>query len=147
MSIAIVLPGEHRGSDFRSTERHQAPGQPIESARCLRGVRFRLCAVAPFLGCVVFPGPSAFPQDAMQAFHKMQEALGGADKIASIHDFEETVRADAWYDDGNPIGEVRKKTRWVRLNLLRVDQIGPGDTYVLYFNGLSGWEILPEPEV
>jgi hypothetical protein len=31
-------------------------------------------------------------------------------------------------------------------NLLRLDQIGPGDTYVLYYDGTSGsgWEILPD---
>jgi hypothetical protein len=32
----------------------------------------------------------------------------------------------------------------VRPNILRLDQIGPGDTYVLYFDGSSGWEIPPE---
>jgi hypothetical protein len=45
------------------------------------------------------------------------------------------------------MGEVRKRTRWMRNpNLLRVDQIGPRDTYVLYFDGDSGtgWEMLPD---
>jgi hypothetical protein len=27
---------------------------------------------------------------------------------------------------------------------LRLDQSGPGDTFVLYFDGTAGWEILPE---
>ena len=34
--------------------------------------------------------------------------------------------------------------RYVRPNYLRIDQVGPGDTYVLYFDGSSGWEILPD---
>lgn len=77
----------------------------------------------------------------------MQTALGGAEKIAAIRDYEETVRAETWNSGGVRIGEVRKRTRWMRNpNLLRLDQIGPGDTYVLYFDGTSGtgWEILPD---
>lgn len=77
----------------------------------------------------------------------MQMALGGADKIAAIRDYEETVRAQTWNANGVPLGEVRKRTRWMRSpNLLRLDQSGPRDTYVLYFDGDlgSGWEILPD---
>jgi hypothetical protein len=86
-------------------------------------------------------------QDALQLFHNMQTALGGSEKIASVRDFEESVRADAWYSDGRPLGKVRKRTRWIRPNYLRLDQVGPGDTYVLYFDGTSGWEILPDKTV
>jgi len=86
----------------------------------------------------------AWGQDALQLFHKMQTALGGADKIAAVRDFEESVRADAWYSDGRPLGEVRKRTRWIRPNYLRLDHVGPTDTYVLYFDGTAGWEILPD---
>jgi hypothetical protein len=77
----------------------------------------------------------------------MRTALGGAEKIASVSNFEESVRADAWYSDGRPLGEVRKRTRWIRPNYLRLDQVGPTDTYVLYFDGTSGWEILPDKTV
>lgn len=59
-------------------------------------MRFRLFAEASLLGFALLFCPSAFPQDALQLFHKMQEALGGADKIVAIHDFENIVRADAW---------------------------------------------------
>ena len=83
-------------------------------------------------------------QDALQLFHKMQDAVGGADKIASVRDFEESVRAQAWHNDGRSMGEVRKRTRWIRPNILRLDQVGAEDTYVLYFDGTSGWEILPD---
>src|SRR6266542_198236 len=65
--------------------------------------------------------------DALPLFRKMQEALGGADTIAAIRDFEQQVRAESW--DGNTgrsLGEVRKLTRWVRPNYLRVDQVSPG---------------------
>ena len=84
-------------------------------------------------------------QDAgLDLFHKMQQALGGADKIGGNRDFDELAQADTSTNTGKPIGHVMKRTRWIRPNYLRVDQIGPGDTYVLYFNGTSGWEILPD---
>jgi hypothetical protein len=77
----------------------------------------------------------------------MQTALGGAERIAAIQDYEETVQAKTWNADGSPLGEVRKRTRWMRKpNVVRLDQIGPRDTYVLFYDGSagSGWEILPD---
>ena len=96
---------------------------------------------------VLFPCTPAFSQEALQLFHKMQDALGGATKIASIRDFEECVRADTWDNEGKPHGIVRKRVRFIRPDYLRIDQVGPGDTYVLYFHGTSGWEILPDMTV
>jgi hypothetical protein len=83
-------------------------------------------------------------QDGRRLFHKMQIALGGSDRIAAIRDFEQCVRADTWNNDGSRHGAVYKRTRWIAPGLLRLDQVGPGDSYVLYFNGTSGWEILPD---
>lgn len=88
--------------------------------------------------------PTTFAQDPLAIFHKMQNALGGAERIAAVRDLEQDVRAQVW--DGNTgrvLGEVRKRTRWIRPNLLRADQVGPGSTYVLYFDGKAGWEVLP----
>jgi len=88
--------------------------------------------------------PTLFSQDGLPLIHKMQQALGGADNIAAIRDFEQTVRAESWNGNtGMSLGEVRKRTRWVRPGYLRADQVCPGSTYVLYFDGTSGWEILP----
>jgi len=36
---------------------------------------------------------SVSAQDGLQLFHQMQKALGGADRIAAIRDFEELVHA------------------------------------------------------
>jgi hypothetical protein len=91
--------------------------------------------------------PQASTPDGLQLLHKMQSALGGAEKIAAIQDYEETVVAQTWNNAGTPMGEVRKRTRWMRdPNLLRLDQRGPGATYVLFFDGGSGsgWEMLPD---
>jgi hypothetical protein len=87
---------------------------------------------------------TVFPQDGLPLFRKMQAALGGAARIAAIRDYEQVVRAESFNGNtGQSIGEVRKRTRWIRPNYLRIDQVGPGSTYVLYFDGTSGWEILP----
>ncbi len=103
-----------------------------------RAMGVRACLIA-CLTCA-----SAFGQDGQALFHKMQQALGGADKIARIHDFEQLVRAQTWDHRGHAIGRVRKRTRWIKPCYLRLDQEGPGDTYALYFDGVSGWEILPD---
>jgi hypothetical protein len=86
-------------------------------------------------------------QDGLTLLHKLQDALGGAQRIADVRDYEETIRAEAWDSAGGALGEVRKRTRWMRIpNLLRLDQRGPRDTYVLYYDGDAkrGWEILPD---
>lgn len=92
----------------------------------------------------LFVWSSTSSQDGLPLFQRMQDALGGADRIASVRDFEQQVRAESI--DGNTgrsLGEVRKRTRWIRPNTVRVDQIGPGSTYVLYVDGTGGWEIMP----
>lgn len=73
---------------------------------------FASICLAVFLFCSAVLG-----QDALQLFHKMQTALGGAEKIVVVRDFEESVRADAWYSDGRTLGEVHKRTRWIRSNI------------------------------
>jgi hypothetical protein len=109
-----------------------------------------------FLRCTPFASPvlvvlflvsPCFSQDALRLFRETQNALGGADKIVAIRDFQETEVAETWDDSGHVHGQVRKRTRWVRPSYLRLDQVGPDDTYVPYCDGRSGWEILPNKTV
>jgi len=95
-----------------------------------------------FLGTCVLDFPAS-AQNGLDLLHKMQIALGGAKDIAAISDYEEIQSAITFGRDGKRLGKVVKRTRWIRPNLLRLDQVGPGDTYVLYFDGTAGWEILP----
>jgi hypothetical protein len=91
---------------------------------------------------------SVSAQDGLQLFHEMQKALGGADHIAALRDFEERVHAQTWNNKGKLNAEEQKRTRWIRPNYLRLDQVGhDNNTYVLYFDGTSGWEILPDKRV
>jgi hypothetical protein len=98
---------------------------------------------AAALTLLLFASPKA-DQDGLQLFHKMQNALGGAQRIASVRDFEQCVRAQAWDPRGTSRGTVHKRVRFIRPDQLRVDQVGTGATFVLYFDGKTGWEILPD---
>lgn len=116
----------------------------VESKKQMRA---KLGFVAPLAVFALISCPPTSSQDALQLLHKMQQALGGAAKIASIQDFEQSVHAETWDNNGKLNGTVRKRTRWVRPSILRLDQVGHDDTYVLYFNGEVGWEILPDQSV
>jgi hypothetical protein len=103
-----------------------------------------MLAVGRYVALFAFASVLGLPQRStsagLQLLHVMQDALGGADKIAAVRDFEETIRAEAWDASGASLGEVRKRTRWIRTpGLLRLDQIGPRGTYALFFDGRSGW--------
>lgn len=91
--------------------------------------------------------PQTSSPEGLALLRRMQAALGGADKLAAANDFEETVKAQIWNNAGTPAGEVWKRVRWMRNpNILRLDQYGPRDTYVLFLDGRtdSGWEMLPD---
>jgi hypothetical protein len=83
---------------------------------------------------------------ASELFRRMQTALGGADKLVAIRDFDQVSEEEMLDQTGATI-RVQKHVRWIKPNRLRVDQLGPFDTYVLYFDGNSGWEILPNGTV
>jgi len=106
-----------------------------------------LSSILTFTTRTLSSQPSQSSPEGLRLLHKLQDALGGAKRIAAVLDFEETIRAQAWDSNGGALGEVRKRTRWVRTpNVIRLDQIGPRGTYVLYFDGRTGdgWEILPD---
>jgi hypothetical protein len=93
---------------------------------------------------VIFIPATSHGQNGLYLFLKMQKALGGRGRIEAVRYFEQCVRAETWDNEGKPYGTVYKRTRWLRPNVLRLDQVGPGNSYVLYFNGVAGWEILPD---
>ena len=86
---------------------------------------------------------SSSSDEGLALLRKLQEAVGGADRLASVRDYEETVLGETWDQQGTRM-EVRKRVRWVRPNHIRIDQVGPGNTYVLYYDGTGGWEIMPD---
>jgi hypothetical protein len=132
----LTLTGPARPCDVRWLEHNSGAG--VQDAMRSTPL-FVSMALVPLFLC-----SSVFPQDGLSLFRKMQDALGGADRIAAIRDFEQDVHAESWNGNtGQSMGEVRKRTRWIRPNYLRIDQVGPGSTYVLYCDGAAGWEIPP----
>jgi hypothetical protein len=105
--------------------------------------RSRYLVYALLLPAFLLLTPSG-ADEGLALFHKMQTALGGADAIAAVKDYESVERAETWYEDGRPRGTVMKRVRFIRPSYLRIDQVGPGDSYVLYFDGSAGWEIPPD---
>jgi hypothetical protein len=73
----------------------------------------------------------------------MQRALGGEERIAAIRDFEEIITAETFSPSGQSLGSVQKRTWWIAPDHLRIDQSGPGDTYVLYFDGPQAGRSFP----
>lgn len=80
---------------------------------------------------------------AAQLLQRMQAALGGRDRLAAVTDMDQRLIADIWDDRGRHLGRTVKRIRWISPGHLRMDQVGPGNTFVLYFDGAAGWEILP----
>jgi hypothetical protein len=108
-------------------------------------------ATAAFLvfaaGVTVLASQASRPDHGARLLSKLQNALGGAKQIAGIRDFEEVIRAEAWDSKGGSLGQVRKRTRWMRSpNVVRLDQLGFRGTYVLFYDGETGagWEIPPD---
>jgi hypothetical protein len=82
-----------------------------------RRSRYRVLSITLALAAVCAP---SLAQDGVALLHKMQQALGGADKIAAVRDFDETVSAQTFNAQGAPTGAtVRKRMRWIRPNILR----------------------------
>src|SRR5690349_17000443 len=119
------------------------------SGSCLAFIFVVTVLLPSFVSNGLAPPVSARTSEAegLRLLHQLQNALGGAARIAAVRDFEEVIRAEAWDYNGASLGEVRKRTRWMRTpNAVRLDQRGPRGTYVLYFDSDSGsgWEILPD---
>ena len=56
-------------------------------------MRFRISAVLLALLCLCAP---VFSQDGLPLFRKMQDALGGADRIAAVRDVEQVIHAESF---------------------------------------------------
>jgi len=55
--------------------------------------------------------------EGLRLLHTMQNGLGGAKRIDAVHDVDETIRTEASDASGAALGEVRKRTRWMRTTI------------------------------
>lgn len=97
--------------------------------------------------------PISLPSQAAQApsgkpgkelVQRMQEALGGSEKLAAIRDVDWTVVARTWNRSGTPGPDVERRTRWIRPNVFRKDQRAGNIVIQYFFDGEGGWELVPE---
>jgi hypothetical protein len=70
--------------------------------------RVAVLVVASFLAAFASSQTSRSTREGLALLHKLQDALGGAERIAAVRDFEETIRAQAWDASGASLGEVLK---------------------------------------
>jgi hypothetical protein len=79
----------------------------------------------------------------MVLLHRMQAALGGAERLASVRDVDWTTVGKTWKGSGEPGPDATRRIRWIHPNILRKDQ-RIGDAIVSYFfDGEGGWELVP----
>jgi hypothetical protein len=83
-------------------------------------------------------------QDPLQLLHRMQEALGGAEKLAAIRDYQWSIVGKSFGPGGQDLGEGTRTIRLVRPNHFRFDQVIPMGEVKMYFDGTQGWEITPD---
>jgi hypothetical protein len=83
-------------------------------------------------------------RDGVQLLRRMQEALGGADKLAAIRDYDWKIVAKIYGPGGQEGGEGVRRIRMVFPNHFRCDQTIPMGEVIWYFDGTKGWEITPD---
>src|SRR5215831_14787091 len=66
--------------------------------------------------------PAGKEQSGLGLLRRMQEAMGGADRLAAVHDVDWTVLAKTWDASGSPAPETVRRIRWIRPNVFRKDQ-------------------------
>lgn len=97
-----------------------------------------------FIFVTTLPAQTAPSQDALQLLRRMQEALGGADKLAAIRDYDWKITAKIYGPGGQYGGEGVRRIRLVLPNHFRCDQTIPMGEVIWYFDGTKGWEITPD---
>jgi zinc protease len=73
---------------------------------------------------------------------RAQQAMGGADKIAGIKDFNEV--AEMALDAGPGGMKSKQQSRWLASGIMRQDQTLPFGTIVAFSDGKSGWLAAPQ---
>jgi hypothetical protein len=104
-------------------------------------LKFNLLA---FILAAVLSAQTPPAQDALQLLHRMQDALGGADKLADIRDYDWKITAKIYGPGGQEGGEGVRRIRMIFPNHFRCDQTIPMGDVIWYFDGTKGWEITPD---
>jgi len=76
-----------------------------------------------------------------QILARAQQAAGGADKLAGVRDYVQTLELKV----APPAGalQVKQTNSWIEPNQLRQESVMPIGTIALYTDGKSGWMVTP----
>ena len=91
------------------------------------------------------PAPKADAADAgkgKQLLGRVQQAVGGADKLAAVKDMEEV--AEFHLDPSAPGANMTRTDRWVAPSYFREDTHLPFGAVSLYADGKTGWMASPQ---
>ena len=91
------------------------------------------------------PAPKADAADAgkgKQLLGRVQQAVGGADKLAAVKDMEEV--AEFHLDPAAPGANMTRTDRWVAPSYFREDTHLPFGAVSLYADGKTGWMASPQ---
>ncbi|MDQ2900427.1 MAG: insulinase family protein [Acidobacteriota bacterium] len=81
-------------------------------------------------------------ENGKQLLQKVQQAVGGADKLAAVHDFEEKV--DFQVDASAGGMKVNQLIQWVAPSYFRQDSVLPFGKMSAYSDGQTGWIVTPQ---
>ena len=87
------------------------------------------------------PPSSADAAHGRELLQKMQKAMGGADNLAQIHDYDRMSEGTAQF--GGP-AKVTQRERYIAPTYVREDQQLPVGTVIVYYDGKSGWISAPQ---
>jgi len=79
-------------------------------------------------------------QKGREALQRIQTALGGAERLASVRDLEQRAVVTIAASEGPMAGmKVQQTARWIAPSQLRQEQELPFGKMIIYFNGGDGW--------
>jgi zinc protease len=120
-----------------------AVGKPADFGKPLAELKL---PITPIDLTIPMPKQEAAKADAAslakgsQLLHRVQQALGGADKLAAIKDLTRITDVSL---QGGAV-KARQKTLWIAPSFFRQDQEFPFGKIIAYFDGKTGWLSSPQ---
>ncbi len=87
---------------------------------------------------------SAGDPQGLALLRRIQTALGGLNRLASVHDLDWTVTAKTWDAAGSASLDTVRRIRWIRPSVFRKDQHAGNLNVIEFYDGSGGWELVPD---
>src|SRR5579862_4376467 len=100
----------------------------------------RIAAMALF--CIALGGCASDSRAGQKALQRAQEAMGGAEMLASIKDMIEL--SETAYGKSGDGAKWKEAEKWIVPDRLRFEIQTPSGKSTSYTDGTTGWEVRPE---